>query len=170
MAEAKQQLIDGLKKAIQTESDGYHFYMMAARSTEDPKGRKAFETLAGEEQKHEVFLRTQYKSVTESGAVDTTLKLGSRASFESPSPIFSEDIRGRIKDAHYEMTALSIGIQLELSSIDFYKGEAEATDNPDVRKFYLELADWETGHYEALLRQHDLLKEDYWSAARFAPF
>jgi rubrerythrin len=170
MDESIRSILEGLKKAIETETNGYHFYMMAAKSTQDPKGREAFETLASEEQKHEQFLRTQYRSVIENGSVDPKVKLGPRASFEGSSPIFSEEIRGRIKDAHYEMTALSIGIQLELSSIDFYKDEAEATDNPDVRKFYLELADWETGHYEALLRQHDLLKEDYWSAARFAPF
>ena len=35
----KKRLTDGLKQAIQAEIDGYHFYMMAARSTSDDKGR-----------------------------------------------------------------------------------------------------------------------------------
>ena len=36
--------------------------------------------------------------------------------------------------------------------------------------FFTELAEWEAGHYEALLTQQESLKEDYWSASRFSPF
>jgi rubrerythrin len=69
-----------------------------------------------------------------------------------------------------EMSALSIGIQLELNAINFYKTQATEIDNQEVKKFFRELVDWETGHYHALLRQQESLKEDYWSSAGFSPF
>ena len=40
----------------------------------------------------------------------------------------------------------------------------------EIRAFYLELADWETGRYRALLSQQESLKEDYWSDSGFSPF
>jgi rubrerythrin len=68
------------------------------------------------------------------------------------------------------MSALSIGIQLELASMNYYREQAEKASNPDVSGFYTELADWETGHYNALLRQQEMLKEDFWAKGGFAPF
>lgn len=144
--------------------------MMAAGNTSDPKGKEVFEMLAREELAHVRFLRTQYDSVIKSGAPDKSVKLPKHQSLQGDHPIFSDRLRGRIKDAHMEMSALAIGIQLELSSIQFYKGEADAADDDAVKEFYTELADWEKEHYEALLRQQDSLKEDYWAAGGFSPF
>ena len=40
-----ERVADGLKKAMQAEIEGQHFYQMAARSTPDARGREVFETL-----------------------------------------------------------------------------------------------------------------------------
>ena len=170
MDKATKRIAEGLLKAIQLEVDGQHFYRMAAKSTADPKGREVFERLAEEEQEHLSFLRTQYKSILETGAPNKEVRLGSPADLSGTSPVFSDQIQTRLREAHYEMSALSIGIQLELSAIKFYRAEAEAVTDPTVRSFYTELAEWESGHYSALLRQQEMLKEDYWHAGGFYPF
>ncbi len=163
-------LAEGLLKAIKAERYGHSFYMMAAKSTEDPKGKKVFEELAHEELHHMHFLRRHYVSVLKTGMLDQSAKLGQGTDLSGMSPIFSDNLRARIKDANFEMTSLSIGIQLEHDSVEFYRSQSEAADNPEVKKFYAELAEWESGHYHALLRQQEELKEDYWSAGGFAPF
>ena len=163
-------LKEALVKAIQAEIEGHNFYMMSARSTEDQKGKDIFTQLAAEETEHAAYLKGQYKSIMETGMPDKSLKLGSRLQLTGSSPIFSDKLKSRAKDAHYEVTALSIGIQLELNAMKFYKEQAELTDDATVKEFFSELAEWETGHYNALLKQHDYLKEDYWSTAGFAPF
>ncbi len=170
MDESVKRMTEGLAKGIQAETDGYHFYMMAARTTSDLKGREVFETLAKEELDHQRFLRIQHKALTETGKPDESVHLGNRADLSGLSPIFSEQIQARAREAHYEMSALSIGIQLELASIQFYKAEADAVSDSVVRAFYADLVEWETGHYRALLRQQEALKESYWSASGFAPF
>ncbi|MFH1755171.1 MAG: hypothetical protein ABIA59_05655 [Candidatus Latescibacterota bacterium] len=68
------------------------------------------------------------------------------------------------------MTALSIGIQLEMSAVNFYTGEAEISTDPQIKSFYMELAEWERGHLHALQTQADSLREDYWSEGGFSPF
>jgi rubrerythrin len=170
MDKGAKRISEGLLKAIQLELDGQNFYRMAAKSTVDPKGREVFEGLAREEGEHQRFLKAQYKSVSETGVPSKEVRLGSPADLSGASPIFSDQIQNRLGEAHYEMSALSIGIQLELASIQFYKGEAKAVMDPTVQAFYSELAEWESGHYNALLRQQEMLKEDYWHAGDFYPF
>lgn len=165
-----QEMARGILSAMQAENEGQHFYLMAAQTTRDPKGREVFERLAKEEQDHFTFLRAQYESVLRTGRPDVNLKLGPRTDLMGPSPIFSPALRDRIKDAHYEMTALAVGIQLERSAQEHYKAQSDKAADPTIRSFFAELADWEAGHYHALLAQQEELKEDYWAGAGFAPF
>ena len=170
MTDNKKVLAEGLQKAIKAEKYGHSFYLMAARSTEDAKGREIFEMLAREELDHMKFLKNQYESILKTGQPDKSLKLGTQTDLSGISPIFSDKIKTRIKDANFEMTSLSIGIQLEHNAMNYYRQQSEIVDDPTMKDFYAQLADWETGHYQALLKQQDELKEDFWSASGFAPF
>jgi len=119
---------------------------------------------------HMHFLARHHESVLKTGMPDSSAKLGPRAALAGAWPIFSEGIKTRLKEAHVEMSALSIGIQLELTAQKFYRELAGKTDNAEIKAFLLELADWEAGHYKALLQQQEGLKEDYWSENRFSAF
>jgi len=155
MDEHTRQIVEGLKQAMLAESDGHNFYMMAAKNTKDNKGKQVLTSLAKDEIDHFNFLKAQYKSFMETGAPDANIKLRKYKSNTSKSPIFSADFKKRLKKAHYEMSALAIGAQLELLSIQFYRGESEKAINPVVKAFYAELAEWETTH-------HLLLAEFRW--------
>jgi rubrerythrin len=163
-------LTDGLLKAIQAENYGQNFYLMAAASTADQKGKEVFKTLAAEEEEHAAFLKAHYASVVKSGKLDNSVSLGVRTDLAEAWPIFSDRLKARIKDASFEMTSLSIGIQLEQDAMNFYREQADQHDEADVKKLFRFLSDWESGHYKALLKQYDAIKEDYWSANGFAPF
>lgn len=163
-------LSDGLLKAIQAENYGQNFYLMAAGSTRDPKGKEVFQTLAAEEEEHAAFLKAHYDSVIKSGKLDDSVSLGHRVDLADAWPIFSEQLKARIKDASFEMTSLSIGIQLEQNAMNFYREQADRHDDDDVKKLFRFLSEWESGHYKALLKQYDAIKEDYWSANGFSPF
>ncbi|MBI4861477.1 MAG: ferritin family protein [Candidatus Riflebacteria bacterium] len=162
-------LTEGLEQAMVAESDGYHFYMMAAENTSDEQGKSAFRALAQEELDHLQFLKTQYQALISTGKPDENARLGHRAEFSGASPIFSTALMSRVKEAHYEMSALSIAIGLELSAVQHYGKLAQESADATVKAFFAELSDWESGHYEALLRQQETLKDDYWAAGGFSP-
>jgi hypothetical protein len=170
MNDKKKQLLEGLKLAMKGERDGHSFYRMAAKTTADEKGQEVFDTLAAEELDHLRFLKEQYDSILATGKPNSSIKFGSKLDLSGMSPIFSDDLKSRLKDAHIEMSALSIGIQLELDAMNFYQEQSDKADLDDVKKFYAELADWEKGHYHALLNQQESLRDDYWDSAGFAPF
>lgn len=170
MDAATKRILEGLEKAIRAEVEGHHFYMMAAKTIEDAKGREVFEKLAQDEVDHARFLQAQYDAVSATGKPDAALTLGEPTELEGPHPIFSEALRERIKTAHFEMTALAVGAQLELNAIEFYRAEATAAGDPVVIAFYRKLADWESSHYHALLTEQDALKQEYWTEGQFSPF
>ncbi len=170
MESASQKLTEGIHQAIKAEVDGYHFYMMAARSTEDEQGRSVLQSLAQDELEHVRFLKAQHAALLATGQPDESVKLGARAELKGSSPIFSSALLARAGEAHFEMSALSIGVQLELGAVQFYDAQAKAATDPKVRAFFEELADWERGHYQALLRQQETMKDDYWAGGGFTPF
>lgn len=167
MDAATERITDGLRQAIQAEIDGYNFYMMAAQTTVDPKGRTVFEGLARDEVEHANFLRDQLNSMIETGKWDESVKLGAGVALDGMSPIFTDDLRERVKGPNFEMSAVSIGAQLELSSVRFYEAEAAAVEDENVAAFYRELAEWEQEHYDALIRQLSQLRGETWDVAEF---
>lgn len=160
--------IDGLKIALQAELNGIEFYRMAAEKTDDAKGKRVFDMLATDEYKHFEVLQKQLASLVKNKEWQT-IDIGEASVFEGESPIFSAELKERIKGKHFEMTALSIGAMLESNSIDFYRKMKEESDDPAAVKLYSQLQKWEQGHLEAITKQLDLIKEEYWTEQRFSP-
>lgn len=169
MNKKTEEILQGLKTAIEAELTGHEFYKNAAKTTGDPVGKDTFSRMAEEEIGHFNYLRHQYKSVLEKGEYDFAKKLLKKDHKYAESPIFSDEIKRRIKDSHFEVSALTIGMKLELDAMRFYRSCAEKADHEDVKKFYTELADWEKDHYHAFEQQLDMLKEDYFQANNFVP-
>ena len=167
--DAVKSIEEGLSDAMRAEYEGLHFYAMAAASTSDEKGKAMFLTLSDDERRHAEFLKAQYDSIRKTGKPNSTVSLGPIPSYEGASPIFPDGIRARIQQAHYEMTALSVGIQLELDAVKHYNRLAEAATDPAVFKFFKDLAEWESEHYRILLAQQEDLKEAYWTSNGFSP-
>jgi rubrerythrin len=169
MDRSKKRILEGLKIAIEAELTGHEFYNNAARSTNDPKGKETFSKMALEEMGHLNYLRHQYQSILETGSYDFSRKLGKGTRKHSVGPIFSKEIKSRIKNSHFEVSALSIGMKLEQDAMNFYRSCAEKAETKDVKAFYNELAAWEEGHYQAFKNQLQMLKEEYFQANNFIP-
>ncbi len=170
--EKREQLLEVVKGAIRVENDGYQFYRLAEEKTEDAKGKEVFATLAKDETNHMEILKSLYQSIKEKGEFkfDEVKEMKHILGTTSESPVFSKEFKQRLSQAHFEMTALSIGILLEKDSIEFYKKSAQETEDKDVKMLFNYLADWEGEHLRALVNQQKFLQADYWTEARFYPF
>ena len=164
----KADILAGIKTAIEAELTGYNFYKNAAESTEDPMGKKTFLRMAEEEMTHFNYLRHQYKSVLEKGAFDFTKSI-KQAHRHADHPIFSDAIRKRIKESHFEVSALTIGMKLEMDAMNFYRSRFEEAQEKEVKQLYKELSDWEQDHYRAFKQQLEILKEEYFESNNFIP-
>jgi rubrerythrin len=169
MDQDKSEILAGLKTAIEAELTGYNFYKNAAQTTTDPMGKETFLRLSEEEIGHFNYLRHQYKSVLEEGAFDFSKKLLQPAHKGAENPIFSETIKKRIKESHFEISVLSIAMKLEQDAANFYNACASKSADPQVKQFYHELAKWETEHFNAFEQQLNALKDEYFQANNFIP-
>jgi rubrerythrin len=166
----KEKVLEALKVALQTELNGISFYGMAAERTADVQGKRVFGLLAEDEKKHFAELQRHYSSIKTQNKWAPSISFGeARDMFSGESPIFSDELKKRIKESHFEMSALSIGALLETSSIEFYRKMRQETDDPLARELFEKLEKWEKGHLRAITQQMDVLKEDYWAEQRFAP-
>lgn len=164
----KQEALAGVKIALQTEMNGIEFYNVAAEKTEDAKGKRIFKMLADDEMKHLKALQAQYAHLLANGEWKT-IDLGAVSDYKGESPIFSPELKGRIGEMHFEISALSIGALLETNSIDFYRTMKEKSSDPAAKELYGQLQQWEETHLEAITKQLDILKEDYWAEQHFTP-
>jgi len=164
-----EEVLEGLRTAMEAEMTGHAFYKNAAESTADPTGKETFLRLAQEEMAHFKYLKTQYKSILDKGGYDFTQKLADEAHKHGSSPIFSSDFKKRLKESHFEISVLTIGMKLELDAIGFYRACADKAREDEAKKLYLQLAEWEQGHYDAFAHELDNLKEEYWRVNNFVP-
>lgn len=169
MTTANEKILVALKTAMEAEMTGHHFYNNAAATTEDPQGKATFKRLAEEELLHFNYLKKQYGSVLETGDFNFSVPLTLDPNAEISGPIFSPQLKARIKQSHFEISALSVGMQLELNAVNFYRQCANESDNPEVKAFFNHLVKWEQGHYDGFAQELDSLKEDYWEANNFVP-
>ncbi len=163
------EILDGLKTAMEAELTGFNFYKMAADNVTDAGAKTALSRMAQEEMGHFKYLRHQYKAVLEKGNYDFAKAFIKKSEDEDESPIFSEAIKKRIKESHYEISVLTIGMKLEMEAMIFYRSCAEKAGSPEAKAFYNGLADWEQQHYKAFESALSSLKEEYWTSNDFVP-
>jgi rubrerythrin len=82
---------------------------------------------------------------------------------DAESPIFSKEFKDSIKEKHFEISTLSIGMKLEAESAKFYRDFADQADNKELSDFLLYLADWETDHYIKLKDQLSRIEDYYFT-------
>jgi rubrerythrin len=159
MLEKPAQIIKVLKEATQAENDGYHFYKSAAARTRDPKGKAAFRSLAQDELDHASALKGLQHAVRSKNK----FKLGrkrqaKRSTHSTKSPFFSAEFKKKLKEHHFELSALRIGQMLERNSLEFYSKHARRSRNPELKALFSYLAEWEKDHLRALVQQERYLK------------
>ena len=170
MSQSTDIMLQGIKDAMMAERTGITFYTNAAMTTTDPKGKEVFQLLAQEEEQHFEYLQKTYGQLLEGGDIDFKLPPADTSVLSGSTPIFSDALKNRLSQAHFEMSALSVGLQLEQNAIKHYQSMADAADQPNVKDFFLQLVEWEKNHAEGFINQMNSLKEDYWSQANFSPF
>ncbi len=147
--------------AIQGEIEGRELYLAASKTTKDKKAKKVFLNLSREEDSHIQALQDIAKKTIKGGPVKIP-ELAPLQSFDdAKSPIFTQEFKTAIKDKHYEISTLRIGMKLEAESAKFYRNFAKKVEQPEVKKFLQFLAKWEADHYDQLKRQVGFFEDAY---------
>ncbi|MCX6244557.1 MAG: ferritin family protein [Bacteroidetes bacterium] len=161
--------LDILKMAILMEKRGFAFYMKVAEQTSDPDIKNIFSTMAAEETTHVKFLSDQFLSLEKNQKFED-IALPDAAAEGVANMILSDEVKQKINAAGFEAAAISAAIDMEKKAIEVYSQQAAATIDPNEKKLFSWLADWEKGHLKILNDLDNELKEKVWFDNQFWPF
>jgi len=159
--------LDILKNAILLEKRGKAFYRTAASQSTNDDVKKFFETMAAEEVEHVKILSDQFKTFKETGKFkeSDTSRMGAIS-----QNVLTPEVKERIAAADFEAAAISAAMLMEERAIALYAGRAKEASDPEEKKLYQWLANWEKEHLEFLAAIDAELKERIWNDSGFWPF
>jgi rubrerythrin len=151
-----EEIVEVIKRAIQTEWDGNRFYNRAAEATQDPRGKKMFEQLANDEIGHVEMIENLYHDLLP----------------EAPQgrvkgyPMFAEKKKktgGVIPDFNNEFEVLKEAIENEITARDFYRDCVKKFDSENAKDVFRDLTEMEDGHVRLLTAELDFLEQSgFW--------
>lgn len=158
---------DILKGAILLERKGRAFYTTAASEARNADVKKFFEAMAAEEATHEEILSRQFSILAKEGRF-APAKLDAKA---DPSPVvMTESFRKEVGAAGFEAAAISAAMALEERAVQFYGDRAASATDPEEKRVYQWLSDWEKTHLTLLAQMDKSLQEAVWYDNQFWPY
>jgi rubrerythrin len=160
--------LDILKSALLLEIRGQAFYKKAAQQAESQAVKDFFETMAAEEVRHVEILSDQYKTVKAKGVFTAPNIEGTPTGVADK--VLAESLKKRISAAGFESAAISAAMGMEERAIKLYATRAEEADDPEEKRLYKWLAEWESQHLAYLSRIDREVTEAIWNDNSFWPF
>lgn len=150
---------DALELTLSIERRGYTFYTNASKKTRNGRGRLMFQRLAAEESDHLRRLQQAYRSLIEENEwlkreparLATSRKIADEA-FPQKALLKIE-----VTDKTTDVEALSIAMDLERRSHQFFREFAKQLPETGGRKIFMDIAMDEESHLEALVSEYNTL-------------
>ena len=148
-----------LEQAMDIEQEGRQFYMKAAQTTQDKKGREIFITLADDEKKHHNLIERQHKALTSEGnwVSSPEIKPTEIDINKSLFPEGQEALEKVVKIESNDWDALMFGLHIEMKSYELYRKSALRIEDPLGKQMFEFLAGQEQSHWDTLMMRYDAL-------------
>lgn len=153
-----------LKFAMRMEKDAENFYQFYADKAASEDIRQIFGELVEVEKQHYEILKQKFDELQYSEppriiswVVDENFKA------RDPHIIAdNSDLVGELDDNASDITILRMAYLIENDFEFFYNKAADAVEEPEAKKFLLELAQWEKQHRDMFDDRYKSLLNKYW--------
>ncbi len=146
--------MNALKIAKKMETDAIQFYTEAAEKTGYPAGKKMFETIRKDEQRHLEIVVNLMKGM-DFHVEDVHPLKNIKTVFEE----MKDEMMDKVEATTDDLEAFKIGMQMEKEGLEFYKKlMAEATSDKE-KDLYQKLINEEEQHYNIFANTYDFLKD-----------
>ncbi len=160
MVTEQDKILEALKIAMETESNGKECYLNAVRKSHNEAGKKLLKSLALEEDTHRQKLEEIYLAIQKSMAwpaiefqADSNKRLRDLLTVACEAPVLN------VKTDSTEFDVLNTAINKEKESYDFYKLRSQNATNDSERTFYEAIAAEERDHELILVHYYEYLTD-----------
>ena len=161
--------IEILKSAILLEKRGQAFYGKVAEQASGQAVKEFFEMMADEEIKHVEVLSEQFKAYRQNKKFDPGL-YDENSSGNIASRVLTAQLKSELSAADYEAAAIAAAMSMEKNAITLYSDRAAEAEDPNEKRLYQWLADWEKQHLHFLSEIDKELTQQIWFDNSFWPF
>ncbi|OGO77888.1 MAG: hypothetical protein A2Y23_03995 [Clostridiales bacterium GWB2_37_7] len=159
-----------LAYAIKREEQGEQFYLANISKVNSKATRSILEALAEMEKEHAVLLKSRYESLSKNGQWLPVLEDIKGASFFQVRYEVEKTTKADLQSDLSDITILRMAYLIENDLAEFYNKAAESIDNPEGKKLFLALSEWEVEHKNALYKVYLEHFHENWFDAGFSPF
>jgi len=166
-----------IKFALSMEKEGEDFFAGAADQVKNEEARQMFLELSQWEKTHQEFLQQHYDSLLANGKWANNLDISKYSqenlkwsAFYRRSSGQGLEPTGTINVDTSDLTALRLALFIEIDLYTFYQNAAKNTSDPEGKKIFEMLAEWEMNHRKIIESHYEETKQSLWSDMGFAPF
>jgi rubrerythrin len=159
MTSERDKTLEGLRAAIQMETDGKAFYLDASKHSSNEAGRKLLETLSGEEDFHRQRFETIFRAISDrQDWPDVDPEPGRVEGLKTVFALEAE--RATVADpAPTEMDAIQTAMTMENRTYDFYAARSRDSTRAAEKEFYDAVAAQERIHHRLLRDYYEYLED-----------
>jgi rubrerythrin len=158
-----------IRAALETEIDGYRFFLDAAEKATHPRARSTWLGLAGDEIEHMRLLQGNLSALARTNEWEAPDD-DSEASTLVKAPIGPTRSLPEGAEHKGDIEALREGLKVEESTYRFYEQAVQRSQHPTGKKTYEALARMEMGHYRLIEETIQLLSDpEQWQLRESRP-
>ena len=158
---------DVLKRAILLEMNGLEFFSMAAKMATSPVAKELFEHMVKEEEHHLHILQLTFKRHLDEGKV--VLPSEAELQFGFQDTIIDRSFLEELRNNDFDSSAISIALTLEERAFKFYQQEEQLATDPEIKKLFTWLTDWEIDHHQKFMALEEDFRQEVWNDSNFWP-
>jgi Fur family transcriptional regulator, ferric uptake regulator len=150
---------DALQIALETERSGVNFYLSAAEAATHPSGKSTFFKLAEEEKRHLHELEEEWKQLIRKDKNILKAPVFLHFDYDALKKIFParEELKKRLSENLDEKSALTLAMEMEKESYNFFKKYAQKFNDTKGKEIFLKFAAEEQDHYSTIEREYTQL-------------
>jgi rubrerythrin len=160
--------VDIVKKAILLEKRGSSFYRKMGATTTEPVLKDFFEMMAAQETMHAAVLADQLRTIKTQGRFHSDSVRDSNIADVSEA-VLTPQVIERLCSAEFEAAAVSAAMAMEEKAIKLYTDWARKAADPEIKRIFEWLAQWEGQHLNILAEMDRQITEAIWHDNRFWP-
>jgi rubrerythrin len=144
--------MDALELAMKMEKDSIAFYTEAAQKTKSPVGKKMFQTITLDENRHLEMITQIIKGLNITHK-DVSPMRNVKTVFES----MKDEMMKKVEATADELEAFKIAMEMEKEGIEFYKKTLAGSQKEKERALLGRLIQEEQQHYDLFANTHQFL-------------
>ena len=156
------ELLNALSLSLTMEKRGYKFYMKAKEKSTNELGKKIFNALGEDENRHIDAIKKYCQNIAKSAKAPKLCNVMPPHKNIRARLIFGKNQASLFKEAAKDidqLKAYEIAMQMETDGYNFYKKAQETSaENPDVKELYKFLVGEEKDHHQLIFNTYRYLK------------